>query len=504
MPESQIPQSVLESNLNIVKSIADAVKGTFGPHGLDVMLIDQYGDYTITNDGVKILSLIETNHPAAKMIIEAAKTQESLVGDGTTTVTILTEAILSEAVKQIEKGIPITKLIEGLRLGLDKALQILDTNTIKINDLQDPKLKQMALVSGRGETDLVDLVLKAAHEIGLEKLKDKNFKFSNMILAKPQASSQLIKGIIINKNKINGAMPSQIIKAKILIIDDDLMPEDVPKEAIATEQGFSQFQASQQNFLKGLQKLIDLNIKLVLIDGNLHPYAEEIFMQAQIMVLQRVRTSELYRAAEFAKAQIASRRTLNLSLDELQKYFGYVELVSEDKKQNFIALEGGANAMSTLIIGASTEAVSAEKERIATDIASSIQAALCSGFVLGGGIAELSLVKPLEEFKTEQNQSISLAYYGIDCLIEAFKRPLTQICLNSGFNPLEKVVQVLAAQNAHNNSNLGLNFNTGEIICLLEAGIIDPALVKTAALKTACEVVIQILKVGIIIKSRQI
>ncbi len=514
MSESQIPQSVLSSNLNIIKSIADAVKGTFGPQGLDVMLIDQFGEYTVTNDGVKILSLIETNHPAAKMLIEAAKTQEAEVGDGTTTVTILTEAILSEAVKQVEKGVPITKLIEGIKLGLAKILKILENETYKIDNLEDAKLHNIALIAGREEIDLVNLVLQASAEIGLEKLKDPNFKFAKTIIAKPQAKSELIKGVIINKNKTNAGMPSQVREAKVLIFDDNLAPEDLPQEAIGTEQGFAQFKNLQQSFLTGLKRAIDLGVKLVLIDGNLHPYAEEMFVGAGIIAVQRVRSSELHRAAEFTKSQIASRRTLNLSPQELQKYLGFVELAEEDSHLGFIRLEGknkytsseplNIEGMSTLIIGASTEAVANEKERIATDIASSIQAALRGGVIAGGGIAELGLISALEELKKEKNQNLSLAYYGIDCLISALKKPLSQICLNAGLNPLEKVTEVLAAQNRQSNKNLGLNFNTGEIVCMLELGILDPTLVKISALKTACEVVIQILKVSIIIKSRQI
>jgi chaperonin GroEL (HSP60 family) len=499
------PQSVLLNNLNTIKSIADAVRGTFGPEGLDVMLIDQFGDYTVTNDGVKILSLIETQHPAAKMLIEAAQTQEEEVGDGTTTVTILVDAILSEAVQQIEKGVPIPKLIEGIKLALGKAQTSLKQLSTSIPDINDPKLESVALVSGRGEEELVSLVLQAAKEIGVNKLISADFKFAKMIIGKNQAESQLIHGVILNKGRTNPLMPSSLQNAKVMVFADALAPEELPQEAIGTEQGFTQFKHNQGSFLTGIKKIIDLGVKLVLVDSNLHPYAEELFVQAGIMAVQRVRSSELYRAANYCGANVLSRRSLNLAEEELGNYLGHINQAQEDAKLGIICLEGGkGEGMSTLIIGASTEAGAAEKERIASDVASAIQAALQGGVVSGGGSAEIALIPFLEELKKEQSQSLSLSNYGIDCLIEALKKPLAQICTNLGFNPLEKVAQVLSSQSSHKDFTLGINAKNGEVASMLKLGIVDPTLVKSVALKSSCEVASQILKVNVIIKSKQI
>jgi len=502
---AQIPQSVLLNNLSVIRSIADAVRGTFGPQGLDVMMIDQYGDYTVTNDGVKILSLIETSHPAAKMLIDAAKAQEEQVGDGTTTVTILVDALLNEAVKQVEKGVPIPKLVEGLRLALERATQQLKALAHSVNGLNDPNLRAVALIAGRGELDLIDLVLNAAREISVDKLLQPSFKLSKCIIAKSQAESQLIKGVILNKGRVNQSMPSRLKGCKVIVFKDALMPEDLPPEAMGTEEGFAQFRQSQQTFLNNLHKLVELQVKLVLLEAGLHPYAEEIFTQAGIMAVQRVRSSELNRACSFCGAKPISRRSLNLSSEQLNQYLGKVDLVREDEQLELIVLEGQAEEMlSTLIIGAATEAVAEEKERIAGDVASAIQAALRGGILPGGGAAELSLISALEGLKTEQNRNHSLSVYGIDCLIEALKKPLAQISLNMGLNPLEKVAQVLSSQASKGDFTLGLNTESGEIEPMLKQGVADPMLVKLTALKTACEVVIQLLKVNVIIKSKQV
>ncbi len=502
MSEAQTPQSVLLNNLSTVRSIADAVRGTFGPQGLDVMLIDDYGDYTVTNDGVKILSLIETNHPAAKILIDAAKRQEEEVGDGTTTVTILVDAILSEAVKQVEKGVPIPKLIEGLKLGLQCAMDSVEKLSVELNDLTDSKLKAMACISGRGDKELVELVLQAAGQIGEEKLRQKDFKFASTIVVKSGAESKLVKGTVINKLRMNALMPKNLSIAKVLVIDDALVPEELPPEAVGTEQGFAHFQHAQQSFLIGIKKLIDAGVKLVLVDSNIHPYAEELFAEAGIMALQRVRNSELHRAAKLVGAKIVTRRILSLSLAEISASLGQVDFVSEDNELGLVVLEGGrGESTSTLIIGASTEAIASEQQRIATDVASALQASLSGGVVPGGGATELALIPFLEDLKHKES---GVAHYGIDCLIEALKKPFSQICQNLGLNPLEKVAQVLGTQSSSCDFSLAINSETGEIASMAALGVYDPALVKRVALKTACEVAIQILKVNVIIKSRQI
>ncbi len=506
MSDSQgLKQSVLLNNLNIVKSIAEAVKGTFGSQGLDVMLVDEFGNYTITNDGVKILSLIETNHPAAKILIEAAKSQEEQIGDGTTTVTILVEALLSEAVKQVEKGVPIPKLIEGLKLGLNQAKSKLYELTDRIDNLQDHKLRAACLIAGRGETELVDLLLKAAEMSGSEKLKEKDFKFAKTIIAKNQTKSQIIEGIILNKNRVNSAMPASLNQVKVFIIDDAVIPEDFPQEAISTEQGFAHFKQLQVNFLAGIKQLIDLKVNLVLIGGNLHPYAEELFTQANIMAVQRVRKTELYRAIQFTGAKLASRRTLNLTAIELEKFCGFIDSVTEDQNLDLIRLEGCLAAerqANTIIIGATMEALLEEKERIASDIASSLQACLKEGVVAGGGATELALSYFLSNLKKDSNQNSSFVHYGIDCWIEALKAPFSQISQNLGLNPLEKLAQVLMAQANTKSFSLGINAENGKLACMKELGVFDPLSVKLLALTAACEVTIQLLKVNIIIKSK--
>ncbi len=163
------------TNANAIKAIAQAVEGTIGPKGLDTMLVDQFGDVVITNDGVTILDLMDVNHPAARMLIKIAKAQQEEIGDGTTTATIMAGALVNEGVEQVIRGVPVAKVIEGLRIGLKKALEALEQKTIQVFDTNDPILQSVALIAGRENEDIAQLVVQAARNMGKEKLLDPSF-----------------------------------------------------------------------------------------------------------------------------------------------------------------------------------------------------------------------------------------------------------------------------------------------------------------------------------------
>ena len=162
--EGEERSSALAGNAAAIAAVAAAVEGTLGPRGLNSMLVDRHGDVTITNDGSTILQKIEVNHPAARLLIATARAQDEQVGDGTTTATILAAALVGEGVKQVQRGVPVTRVIEGMKVGLAAALQALREAARPVT-LDDPLLRQAALVAGRGEEDLADLVLQAARQI---------------------------------------------------------------------------------------------------------------------------------------------------------------------------------------------------------------------------------------------------------------------------------------------------------------------------------------------------
>jgi chaperonin GroEL (HSP60 family) len=255
--------SALLSNANAIQAIASAVQGTLGPKGLNCMLVDRFGDVTVTNDGSAILEKIDVTHPAAKMLIHTAKAQELEVGDGTTTATILAAALIGEAVGHASKGVPITKIIEGMRAGVARAIEAIRAASRPISGLDDPHLRQAALIAGRGHADIADLVVHAARVIGAEALLDSAFKLSEWVVAKEGAESEVVSGLVIAKERLNRQMPRERKGVKVLVVDDALEPEEIQDDALGTDAGFAKYLELKEQFRQAIQNVIDLGVGFV-------------------------------------------------------------------------------------------------------------------------------------------------------------------------------------------------------------------------------------------------
>ena len=493
--------AALMTNANAIRIIAQAVEGTIGPKGLDTMLVDQYGDVVITNDGVTILDLMDVNHPAARMLIKVAKAQQEEIGDGTTTATIMAGALVDEGVAQIVKGVPVIKIIEGLRFGITRALKLLDEKTIKLDALNNPVLLDVALVAGRGYQDIAELVCEAVELIGHEKMCDNSFKLAEIVRAYEGAKNQVVSGVILEKEPISTETPKKLGPVKVLVIDDALEPEELDDEALGTEAGFARYLQLQEEFQQNMHKVVDLGVNLILVDRGVHAVAEEMMTDCGAMILQRVANKELRQAAEYCGAKLLKRTALKKQTGELKKLLGSAHEVWFDEKMKHVCLLGGSGKpQATILVGASTEEVVGERERIAKDAASAVQAAVKGGVLAGGGAIELACARELEDMKKEIK---GMAVYGIDCVLAALRKPFSQIVLNAGFNPLEKLGDVTAAQVEKGRDSLGTDCDTGEIADMAELGVYDPALVKKYALQAAGEVAEAILRIDTIIKKKE-
>ena len=491
----------LLTNSNAIRAIASAVEGTLGPKGLDTMLVDKFGEVVITNDGVTILTLMEANHPAARMLINIARAQQEEIGDGTTTATVMAGALVGAGVEQVAKGVPVARVIEGLRVGLKKALASMQERSRPISGFNDPQAHQVALVAGRDHADIADLVVRAAEMIGEEKLRDPSFKFSDTIVAEEGADNQVFMGVIVNKERMNRQMPGEVENARVLVIDDALEPEEIEDEALGTEAGFSRYLQLQAEFKENVKKIADLDVALVLVDRGVDDAAEEILTDAGVMVIQRVAGKELRKAAEHSGARPVKRTGLKKTTDELTVYLGEAGRVTSDEKLEQVwVLNGGGKPMATVLVGAATAEVVGERERIAKDAASSLQAAIKGGVVPGGGSLELAVAREVEKVREGIR---GMAAYGVDCVVEALKRPMAQIVANAGFNPLEKLGDVIAAQAETGKYSLAVDCDSGQVADMFETGVVDPAPVKLYALKAAGEIAEAILRIDTIIKKRE-
>ena len=498
--ESDDRMSALISNAAAVRALASSIEGTLGPKGLNCMLVDKLGDVTITNDGSTILDRIEANHPAARMVIRTAKAQDSEVGDGTTTAVILASALVSEGVSHTMKGVPVTKVIEGMLAGITKALEVIESAARPISGFDDPLLWQAAFIAGRENSDVADLATQAARLIGEEKLKDPGFRLADAIVAKEGAESEVFTGLIIEKERMNRLMPRSIDDASVLVIDDALEPEQLDDDALGTESGFARYLQLQNEFRQNLQKIVDLGVRLVVIHKSVADMAEEALTDAGILVIRRVSAKDVARIVEHTGAKSIKRSGLKKPADELAKFLGKCARVYEDERLEHIRIVGGAGKpAATILVGAATREVKDERERIAEDAACAVQAAVLGGVVPGGGSIEIAAAR---EVAALRESAKGMAAYGVDSAVQALKRPLAQMVANAGFNPLEKVEDVIAAQAEQGKASLAVNCDSGEIADMYDLGVIDPVRVKTYALKAAAEVAEAVLRINTIIKKR--
>lgn len=492
------PLAALMTNAEAVRTLARIVAGTFGPKGLDCMLVGEDGEAIITNDGATILETIDTTHPVARIFINAIQLHAEKVGDGTTTASLLAEALVTEGVNQVLKGVPVIKVIDGIKLGIDAALKILAESKIPITELDSPLLERVALIAARGHQDLADLVIKAARILGGEYLTKPGFRLADQIFAFEGGHTELIPGTIVNREPLNKGMPLRADDVKILILDDALEPVKVDFQALGTEAGFNRQLHHQEQLRESIHQLAKMGLKAVFTDRAISDQAESHLTDLGIIGVQGVPRHEWERLADFTGARPVKRDKLLESPAAMEALFGKAATVIVDQDYRNIRVLGyPEQKMVTLLIGAYTKEIAEEKERIIKDAAGAVQAAWCGGVVPGGGSVELGIARLLNE-----KMPSDLNRYGYTCVVEALKKPIAQICSNAGFDPLEKLTQVIAAQEKTGSLGIGVNCETGQVENLFQNGVCDPYLVKYHALKSAGEVVEGILRINTIVKMK--
>lgn len=492
--------SALLGNAAAIRTVAAAVEGTLGPKGLDCMLVDRLGDVTITNDGSAILDKIDVNHPAARMLVNTAKAQDRQVGDGTTTTTILAGALVTEGVNQVAKGVPVTKVIEGIRAGLERAVEAIEKRSRTIADFDDPLLAQAAVIAGRGERHIAQLAVGAAGLVGRAKLSEPEFRLRDWIVAREGAENEVFSGIIVEKERMNRQMPRVVRRARILLVDDALEPEELEDEALATDAGFARYLELKGRFAEALKRVLALGVNVVVVERAVSDEAEEALTEAGAMVLRRVSARDLARIAEHTGARPVKRTGLARASEEIERCLGRAKMVAEDERLGHVRFDGGKGRhMATLLIGAATAEVKEERLRIAEDAASAVQQALLGGVLPGGGAAEMAA--SLEAQRLRESTG-GMTAYGIDCVVEALKRPLAQIVSNAGFNPLEKMGNLMAEMGGAGGDALAIDCDTGAVADMMTLGVVDPTTVKVHALRAAGEVAEAVLRINTIIRKR--
>ena len=494
------------NNILAAKIIADIIKTTLGPKGMDKMLVSTDGEITVTNDGATILREIEIEHPAARMMVEIAKTQEREVGDGTTTAVILAGKLLEQAEILINKKVHPTTIVKGYKIASDKSIEYLTSISKPLEKKETLiKIATTAMTGKVAESDkehLARLIVEAIDKTFDGKKADaENVKLES-IAGSHVSSSELIDGIVLNKEKINSEMPSMVTGAKILLIDFPLEiknPEMQTKISVSTPEQLESFISSEENYIRELsQKLISSGANVIFCQKGIDDLVQYYLTKSQILAFRRIPKSDMEKISRATSARIIS------NIEEISSTnFGSAKIVEEIKsEEETLTYIGGCQnpKVVTLIIRGGTEHVAVEIQRAVIDGIGDVIAALSSERILpGGGATEISLAKRLRQFSKTLSGREQLAIEEFANALESIPQILAE---NAGLDPINTLAE-LRRKHEEGKTSFGLNLFTNSIEDAFQAGIIEPLKLKTVAISTATEVASLILRVDDVLISKR-
>jgi len=495
-------------NIMAAKAVAQTVRTTLGPKGMDKMLVDSMGDVIVTNDGVTILNEMNIEHPAAKMIVEVAKSQEDEVGDGTTTAVVLAGELLKKSEDLLDQEIHPTIIAKGYRLAAKKAYQILEDIAEDVTVRDESTLKNIAVtaMTGKGaETAkeiLAGLVVKAVRDVAEIENSSVYIDTENIKIEKRVGSSadrsELIRGIVIDKEKVHSGMPRKVDNAKIALIDSALEIKNTEIDAKIQITDPSQIDAFLEQEEKTLRSMVDKVIasgaNVIFCQKGIDDTAQHFLAKAGIFAARRVKQSDMRKLARATGAKIVSNVN-DLSKDDL----GSAGIVREEKvgDEEMVFVENCKNPKAvTLLIRGGTEHVSDEIKRAIDDAIGDIAATLKNSKAVGGaGAPEIELARRLRKFSGHHKGREQLAIDAFADAMEIIPRTLAE---NAGLDPID-IITKLNQGHSKKEKWAGIDVFTGRVINSWRAGVIEPLKIKTQAVGSAAEVAEMILRIDDVI-----
>jgi len=500
------------NNIRAAIAIADAVRSTMGPKGMDKMLVDSMGDVVITNDGVTILKEIDVEHPAAKMLVEVAKAQDQECGDGTTTAVVLAGELLKYAQDLIDQNIHPTLIADGYRLASKKAIEILEKNALEVKPDDEQLLKKMAETSMTGKVAasnkemLADIAYKAVKAIVEEVDGVMRVDLDNIKVEKKQGGSvedtELVEGVILDKERVHPDMPRVVENAKILLLNAPLEVRKTEVDAqirITDPEQLQKFLEGEEQMIRDMvDKIKASGANVVICQKGIDDLAQYYLAKAGIFAVRRVKKSDMEKLARATGAKILS------GLEEIKESdLGEAGRVEErkigDDKMTFITGCKNAKAVSILVRGG-TEHVVDEIERGLHDALSVIAVAIEDGkMTSGGGSAAMEIALGLRDYAATVGGREQLAIEAFANAIEVVPRALAT---NAGLDPIDILIKLRQAHKEGKKYH-GVDVYSGEIKDMKEAFVIEPLRVGVQAIKSATEAAIMILRIDDVIAARE-
>jgi thermosome len=499
------------SNILAARIIAEIVKSTLGPRGMDKMLVDSIGDVVVTNDGVTILKEMEVEHPAAKMMVEVAKTQEDEVGDGTTTSVVIAGELLKKAEELLDQDVHPTVIAKGYRMAAEKAEEILNSMAVDIDISDDELLKKVAstAMTGKGAEKakdyLAELVVKAVKAVAEEMNGEISIDADHIKIEKKVGGgiedTQLIQGVIIDKERVHPGMPRKVKDAKIALINAPIEIEKTEFDAEIRITDPNQLQAfldEEERMLRDMvEKVKASGANVLFCQKGIDDLAQHFLAKEGIFAVRRVKKSDMEKLSRATGARIVTSID-DLSSDDLG-YAGVVEEVKiGDDEMVFVRECRDPKSVSILIRGGS-EHITSEVERAIEDCLGVVPAAIRDKKIVpGGGAPEIEVASKLRDYAKTVGGREQLAIEAFADALEVIPRALAE---NAGLDPIDMLVD-LRSRHEKEGPNYGLNVYKGEAVDMLKEGVVEPLRVKTQAIASASEVAVMILRIDDVIAAK--
>jgi thermosome len=495
-------------NIMIAKAVADAVKTTLGPKGMDKMIVDELGDVTISNDGATILSEMDIDHPIGKMMVEVAKTQDDEVGDGTTTAVVIAGGLLENAEKMLNDGIHPSVIIKGYRMASKKAQEIVSSMADPVSFDQTDVLKQIAKTSMTGksaeaEDELSDLVVEAVKQVSEANGKDMTVDKDMIKIEKKEGASlsksSLIKGIVIDKEIVHSRMPKKVNNAKIALVDSAMEIKETETDAEISISDPNQLQAfldKEEGMLKDMVSAIkNAGANVVFCQKGIDDLAQHFLSKDGIVAVRRVKQSDMEKLAKATGARVVTRLK-DISKEDI----GFAGSVCEKKISGdaMVFVEDCKNPKSvTLLLRGGSEHVIDEAERALNDALGTVTAAIRDKkIVAGGGSTEMEMAIQLKNYAGTIGGREQLAIEAFAETLEVIPRALAE---TAGMDPIDTIVELRAKHKTKEGKYIGVDVYAAKLGDMKKLKVTEPLSIKTQALISGSEVATMILRIDDIV-----
>ena len=487
------------TKMNILagKTLAETIRTTLGPKGMDKMLVDGMGDIVVSNDGATILGEMDITHPAAKMLVEVAKKQDDVVGDGTTTVVVLAGELLKKAEELFENGVHASTVLRGFTLALDKVIEILFGISIDANDKETLEKIARTAMTGKG-TDvaadelsdvIVEAVLRVENNGNVDK-KDINIQRVN---GGEISESEIIDGILIDKGRASPSMPEEINDAKIALLKYPIEHKDTNTDSKANFSSPEQLQmfldSEEQELINMVNKIVESGANVLFCQKGIDDVAMHYLAKNGIYAIKRVKKSDISRIAKATGAELVTD-IKDLTSDKLGTAGHIFEKKIFDQKFTFVEECDNPKSCSIIVRG-STRHISSEIERALEDALGVVSATIeDEKVVIGGGSPEIEMAKQLKAYADTIGGREQLAIKAFAEALEIIPRTLAE---NAGLDAIDVLVDLRSAHET--NPYMGIDVFTGEVVNMKDRGVIEPQRVKKQAILSAAEACEMILRI---------